>query len=186
MLFMPALCAFVFFRNRDHRFEAFRQEAPYLFDPSAPGLAEFDSGLRTVECTKRAAAFGLWGVWSLFGPQLFADLVDLTFGLGRIFYDKLRAAPDFEAVNDPDCNIVVFRYIPAEMRDAPRDRLGLFQLELRRHLIQSGEFYIVSTKIEGCGAMRVTIINPLTTPEHLDQLLAAVRRHGRAVLDAAK
>lgn len=186
MLFMPALCAFVFFRNRDHRFEAFRQEAPYLFDPSAPGLAEFDSGLRTVECTKRAAAFGLWGVWSLFGPQLFADLVDLTFGLGRVFYDKLQAAPDFEAVNDPDCNIVVFRYIPAEMRDAPRDRLGQFQLELRRHLIQSGEFYIVSTKIEGCGAMRVTIINPLTTPAHLDQLLDAVRRHGRALLDAAK
>ena len=34
--------------------------------------------------------------------------------------------------------------------------------------------------------MRVTIINPLTTPEHLDQLLNAVRRHGRAMLDAAK
>ena len=186
MLFMPALCAFVFFRNRDHRFEAFRQEAPYLFDPSAPGLAEYDSGLRTLECTKRAAAFGLWGVWSLFGPQLFADLVDLTFGLGRVFYDKLQAAPDFEAVNDPDCNIVVFRYVPAELRDVPRDQLGQFQLELRRHLIQSGEFYIVSTKIEGCGAMRVTIINPLTTPEHLDQLLNAVRRHGRAMLDAAK
>ena len=122
MLFMPALCAFVFFRNRDHRFEAFRQEAPYLFDPSAPGLAEYDSGLRTLECTKRAAAFGLWGVWSLFGPQLFADLVDLTFGLGRVFYDKLQAAPDFEAVNDPDCNIVVFRYVPAELRDVPRDQ----------------------------------------------------------------
>lgn len=186
MLFMPALCAFVFFRNRDHRFEAFRQEAPYLFDPSAPGLAEFDGGLRTLECTKRAAAFGLWGVWSLFGPQYFADLVDLTFGLGRVFHEKLKAAPDFEAVNDPDCNIVVFRYIPPELRDAPRDRLGQFQLELRRHLIQSGEFYIVSTKIEGCGAMRVTIINPLTTPDHLDQLLDAIRRHGRVLLDAAR
>ena len=66
-----------------HRFEAFRQDAPYLFDPAAPGIAEFDSGLRTIECTKRAAAFGLWGLWSLLGPQLFADLVDTTFAMGR-------------------------------------------------------------------------------------------------------
>ncbi len=38
MLFMPALCAFVFFRDKAHRFEAFRQEAPYLFDPDGSGV----------------------------------------------------------------------------------------------------------------------------------------------------
>ena len=58
MLFVPALCAFVFYRRAAHKFEAFQQDAPYLFDPAAPGLAEFDSGLRTLECTKRATAFG--------------------------------------------------------------------------------------------------------------------------------
>ncbi len=65
------------------RFEAFRQDAPYLFDPSDPGLAEHDSGLKTLECTKRAAAYGLWGIWSLFGPRLFGDLVDVTFAMGK-------------------------------------------------------------------------------------------------------
>ena len=182
MLFMPALCAFVFFRDKAHRFEAFRQEAPYLFDPTAPGLAEFDSGLRTVECTKRAAAFGLWGVWALFGQQLFTDLVDVTFGLGQTFYEKLRAAPDFEPVHEPQCNIVVFRYVPHELVEAPPEQLGRFQLELRRRVIESGEFYIVSTKIDGVGALRTTIINPLTTPDHLDQLLDTLRRHGRELL----
>ncbi|MHB8863849.1 MAG: pyridoxal phosphate-dependent decarboxylase family protein [Pirellulaceae bacterium] len=184
MLFMPALCAFVFFRDKAHRFEAFRQEAPYLFDPAAPGLAEFDSGLRTLECTKRAAAFGLWGVWAMFGQQLFTDLVDVTFELGQIFYEKLRAASDFEPVHEPQCNIVVFRYMPHELLDASPEQWGRFQLELRRRVIESGDFYIVSTKIDGVGAMRTTIINPLTTPEHLDQLLDTIRRHGRELLAA--
>ena len=124
MLFVPGLCAFVFYRNAAHKFEAFRQDAPYLFDPAAPGLAEFDSALRTVECTKRAAAFGLWGLWSLFGPQLFADLVDITFAMGRVFYEKLSAAPDFVPLHEPQCNIVVFRHVPAALRDAPPERLG--------------------------------------------------------------
>lgn len=183
MLFMPALCAFVFYRDPTHRFETFRQSAPYLFDPTAPGLAEYDSGMRTVECTKRAAAFGLWGVWTLFGPQLLADMVDVTFDLGQVLYQKLCAAPDFEPVHEPQCNIVVFRHVPEALRGAPPERLGRFQMDLRRRLIESGEFYIVSTNIDRVGALRVTIINPLTTPDHLDQLLDALRQHGRRLLE---
>ncbi len=176
MLFVPALCAFVFYRQAAHAFAAFRQDAPYLFDPAAPGLAEFDSALRTVECTKRAAVFGLWGVWSLFGEQLFADLVDITFTMGRVFHEKLAAAPDFAVVHEPQCNIVAFRYVPQSLRNAPAEVLGRLQLEIRRRIVQSGQFYIVSTKLDGVGALRVTIINPLTTPEHLDELLDTIRR----------
>ncbi|MCL5735956.1 MAG: pyridoxal-dependent decarboxylase, partial [Actinobacteria bacterium] len=182
MLFVPGLCAFVFYRDKRHRFEAFRQDAPYLFDPAAPGLAEYDSGMKTVECTKRAAAFGLWGVWCMFGRQLFADMVDVTFALGRSFYEKLSAAPDFVPLHEPQCNIVVFRHVPEELHGASMQRVGEFQLELRRRVIESGEFYIVPSKHEGAGALRVTIINPLTTPAHLDGLMAALRRHGRELL----
>ena len=184
MLFVPALCTFVFYRDKSRGFEAFRQDAPYLFDPAAPGLADYDSGIRTVECTKRAAAFGLWGVWSLFGRQLFADMVDVTFDLGRAFHDRLAAADDFVPLHEPQCNIVVFRHVPDELRDAPDERIGSFQLELRRRVIESGEFYIVPIQREGVGALRVTIINPLTTADHLDQLLDAIRRHGRELLQA--
>ncbi len=38
------------------------------------------------------------------------------------------------------------------------------------------------SKHEGVGALRVTIINPLTTPAHLDGLLDALRRLGRRLL----
>jgi L-2,4-diaminobutyrate decarboxylase len=182
MLFVPGLCALVFYRNPNHRFETFRQDAPYLFDPAAPGLAEFDSGLRTVECTKRAAAFGLWGVWSMFGPQLFADLVDVTFDMGRVLYEKLHAAPDFQPLHEPQCNIVVFRHVPPSVQNLPPEQLGRFQLELRRRVIESGDFYIVSTTIDGVGALRVTIINPLTTPDDLDQLLNDLRTRGAELL----
>jgi len=57
--------------------------------------------------------------------------------------------------------------------------LGQFQMELRRRIVESGRFYIVSTKLDGVGALRVTIINPLTTAEHLDELLETIRQMGR-------
>jgi L-2,4-diaminobutyrate decarboxylase len=112
----------------------------------------------------------------LFGEQLFSDLVDITFTMGRVFYEKLAAAPDFMALHEPQCNIVAFRYVPESLCNAPAEVLGRLQLEIRRRIVQSGQFYIVSTKLDGVGALRVTIINPLTTPEHLDELLDAIRR----------
>ena len=175
MMFVPALCAFVLYRDKSHRFETFRQEASYLFDPSAPGLVEYDVGLKTIECTKRATAFGLWGLWALFGPQLFEDLVDVTFDLGRILYGKLKAAPDFEPLHEPQCNILAFRHLPKRLLGVPPERVSQFQFEVRRRLIESGSFYIVSSKIDGIGALRVSIMNPLTTADHFDQLLDSVR-----------
>jgi L-2,4-diaminobutyrate decarboxylase len=184
MMFVPALCAFVFYKNRDHRFEAFRQDASYLFDPSSPGLAEYDSGMLTPECTKRAASFGLWGVWSLFGQKLFSDMVNSTFDLGRVFYEKLVETPDFEPLHEPQCNIVAFQHVPDALQDAPPDVLNQFLLKLRHALIRSGEFYIVQARIDGKQALRVTIINPLTTADHLDGLHDAIRRTGQNILNS--
>jgi len=182
MMFVPALCAFLFFKDRRTSYAAFQQNAPYLFDPTAPGLADYDLGLRTVECTKRAATFGLWGIWSLFGPQLFADLVDVTFDLGQQFYARLCSTTDFEPLHKPECNIVTFRHVPAALRDADPQTLALFQRQVRRAVIESGAFYLVATQIHGIEALRVTLINPLTTVQDLEQLLETVRRTGERFL----
>jgi L-2,4-diaminobutyrate decarboxylase len=180
MLHMPALSTFVFYRDKAHRFCAFEQDAPYLFDPAAPGLADYDSGLRTVECTKRAAAFALWGVWALFGRQIFADLVDVTFDMGRRFHAMLAAADDFEPLHEPQCNIVVFRHVPAHLRGADPATLGAFQWELRRRVIESGAYYLVPAKADGFGALRVVITHPFIDENVLAGLLDTLRKAGQS------
>ncbi len=182
MMCMPALCAMLFYRQREHRLAAFHQEAPYLFDPIAPELADYDSGIVNLECTKRAVAFGVWGVWSLFGAQLFADLVDVTFDLGRQLHEILVETDDFQPLHEPQCNIVAFRYVPRELRNAPPERIDAFQLRLRRAVIESGEFYLVQTRLDGRSVLRTTLINPLTTPDDLRELLGSLRRFGRRML----
>ena len=168
MMHVPALCAFVFYKRAAHRFAAFQQDAPYLFDPSAPGMAEYDGGLMTLECTKRAAAFGLWGVWSTYGAGVFADLVDATFSLADEVWQYLREQRDFEAPYRPQCNIVVFRYVP---QGGDETQLNDLNRELRRRLIESGQFYVSQTTIEGVAFLRMTIINPLTTLSTVTALL---------------
>jgi L-2,4-diaminobutyrate decarboxylase len=175
MMFMPALCAMLFYRNREHRIATFHQDAPYLFDPAAPELAEYDSGVVNLECTKRAAAFSVWGIWSLLGTQLFADLVDVTIDLAQRFHALLETADDFETLHKPQCNIVAFRYVPASLRTAPAAQIDALQLQVRRAVIESGEFYLVQSRIDGRPALRTTMMNPLTSEEDLCELLECLR-----------
>ncbi|MCA9062521.1 MAG: aminotransferase class I/II-fold pyridoxal phosphate-dependent enzyme [Planctomycetaceae bacterium] len=182
MMFVPALCAAVLYKNKSHRLETFRQSAPYLFDPSAPGMAEFDSGMGTLECTKRATGFGLWGLWSLFGDRIFEQMVDYTFQLGQELHSLLLDAEDFEAMHQPECNIVAFRYIPEAIRLWDSERQNQFQHQLRTRLIQSGSFYIVQTRLGHQVALRVAIMNPMTTLSDLKQLLDELRNQGRKIL----
>ena len=175
MMFVPALCAAVLYRNKDHRYSAFQQEAPYLFDPADPGMAAYDSGMGTVECTKRALGFPLWGIWSMYGAQIFEQLVDRSFSLTNSFHQMLVKAEDFEPLYKPECNIVVFRYLPESIRDAALDVQNMFQQETRTKLIRSGHFYIVQTKIDGVAALRCTMMNPLTTEVDLTDLIQALR-----------
>jgi L-2,4-diaminobutyrate decarboxylase len=186
MLFVPALAAMVFYRDRGHRFAAFHQDAPYLYDPIAPALADYDSGLVTIECTKRAAALGLWSIWSLFGPEIFGDMVDVTFDLARQFYEKLREAEDFETLHEPECNIVAFRHLPRQLRDAAPERVDQFQLQLRRAVIESGDYYLVQSRLDGSNVLRTTIMNPLTTADDLAGLLDSLRQHGAGLLREGK
>ncbi|HEX5471972.1 MAG TPA: aminotransferase class I/II-fold pyridoxal phosphate-dependent enzyme [Lacipirellulaceae bacterium] len=186
MMFMPALCAMLFYRNREHRLATFHQEAPYLFDPAAPELSEYDSGIVNLECTKRSAAFGVWGIWSLLGPQIFADMVDVTIDLAREFHAMLTAADDFTALHEPQCNIVAFRYSPNELRDAPQESVDALQLRLRRAVIESGEYYLVQSRIDGRPVLRTTMMNPLTTNDDLGALLECLRRFGHELIETGR
>jgi hypothetical protein len=69
------------------------------------------------------------------------------------------------------------------MESGSPEELGRFQLELRRELIESGEYYIVPTQKEGVAALRVTIINPLTEPKELEKLLNTLRERGQKLIE---
>lgn len=184
MMFAPALCAFVFHRHPERRFATFAQEASYLYDPTSNGDADFDHGLLTVECTKRAMTYTLWGLWSLLGPGIFEDLVDRTFDLAGQFAAELEAAEDFQLLHRPESNIVVFRYVPAALA-GDAEGLGTFNRRIRREIIESGRFYFVQTTLEGSGALRAVVMNPLTTVTDLRDLMDEIRQVGQHLLRSA-
>lgn len=167
---VPALCTFLFFRKAEDSFLAFKQDAPYLWEEGSPVL--FDSAVRTLECTKRPLAMALWALWSTFGSGYFESLIDRHQEQTALWVKLLRAQPDFEVPYEPECNIVCFRYRPEATATS---ELNDLQRKVRKRLIESGEFYITQTTLDGTVYLRTVILNPATERGHLERLLKAIR-----------
>jgi L-2,4-diaminobutyrate decarboxylase len=175
MMLLPALLTAVLFRDGHHSYQAFAQKADYLFQEHGEG-EWWDSGLRTLECTKRMMGVELWGALALHGTQMFSDYVTWMFDLGRAFAGMVRETTDFELAVEPDGNIVCFRHLPPKAVDLDR-----CQERVRQHLLAEGSFYLVQTRLRGRVYLRVTLINPLTTEGDLVALLEAIRSTARRI-----
>lgn len=178
MMLMPALVTAVLHRDGRHSWQAFAQEASYLFEERPDAWA--DGALRTLECTKKMLSLPLYAALSVHGTRLFGDYVAESFALAARFAERVRTAPDFELAVEPECNIVCFRHSPAGAGD-----LDVLQARVRARVVESGAFYLVQTRLGGSLWLRTTLIHPLTSDDDLEALLGALRQAGQAELLAA-
>jgi L-2,4-diaminobutyrate decarboxylase len=177
MLQMPALVTAILFGRRGAADRAFHQEQSYVgFHAEGDAFAWWDSGLRTLECTKRMMALELYASLAEHGTNRFAQHVTRTFDLARWFAGQIRQAPDFELAAEPEANIVCFRHVPDGVAD-----IDTFQVRIRETIVRSGDFYIVKTRLPAGVFLRTTIINARTNEADLSALLDAIRTAGVGV-----
>jgi L-2,4-diaminobutyrate decarboxylase len=163
LLYMPATVSAVLFRNPQHSFAAFAQEASYLFQGGSAPTETYNTSYRTLECTKRMMGLKLWAAFSLYGAEGLEQLVDKVFATARLLAAKLQAAEDFELLMLPETNIVCFRHLAGD------------QAALRTALVESGAFHLTQVNLHGKIWLRTTVMNPFTTENDLDALMAAIR-----------
>ena len=178
LMLMPALVTAVLFRDGRRSYEAFAQQASYLFADVAPEQQWFNLAGRTLECTKSMMALKLYAGLALHGPGFFGQYIDGLFALAQAFADAIAHAPDFELALRPQANIVCFRYRPAGL--APGPTLDKQQAHIRQRLLEDGSFYLVQTGLPTGLHLRTTLLNPFTTIAHLHDLLSTIRKsaHG--------
>jgi L-2,4-diaminobutyrate decarboxylase len=168
MMCMPALVTAVIYRDGGHADQAFAQQAAYLF-----GKNVYDSGQRTLECTKRMMGLKVYATLRALGTDAIGAYVERMFDMGNRFGGLIAARPGLELAVDPDCNIVCFRVRRDGLSGPDLDAL---QARVRKQLLESGEFYIVQTKLPAGAFLRVTLVNPLTSEADLTRLLDRVEQ----------
>lgn len=178
MLLLPLSAGMVLVRDEAVLGGAFAQQAPYLFH-AASGERSWDMGPRSFQCSRRGDVLKLWVALQRHGADGLGLLFDRLCDAARALHGLIAGRVDFEALHEPECNILCFRYIPPPGLDAPR--LELLEQRLRERYNRSGAGWITATTLGGRRVLRVTIMNPRTSHQHLRALLDGLAAEGRAM-----
>lgn len=166
MMCTPTVCAGVLVRDHRHLDHAFEQEASYLMHAKdQPG---FDFISRTVECTKAGLGLRLFMTVAAMGEQGLARHVEGLVQQAQAAAELIQDRNNFELAIHPETNILCFR-INGD------DRV---QLEIRRQLLERGDFYISSTLYRGRRWLRLVFMNPATGLEDIRTLLDEIENIG--------
>ncbi len=171
MMMMPGITTALVYKDSRHSNATFSQKADYLLEDSVDS-DWYNSGKRTFECTKNMMALHWFSLLKTYGEDIFNVYVTYLFDLGIAFGAMIENDSQFELATQPKTNIVCFRYYDSQ-KDC--DRLNEINIQIRRALLEDGEFYIVQTKLRGIHYLRCTIMNPFTTESHLKALLVKIK-----------
>lgn len=82
-------------------------------------------------------------------------------------------------MHQPESNILCFRYVGDGSLD--NGALDGLNRELRERYNQSGEGWITGTSLDGRRVLRVTMMNPRTTPTDVRAVLDGLAAVGRSI-----
>ncbi len=175
MMFMPSGMGMFFVKDENTLKSCFDDiEAHYLYNDTEEiiKLSKY-----SLQCTKRADAFKLWGCLLAYGTDFFAEKYEYLHKMTKYFYNQINKSPLFEAANDPEFNIICFRYAP-KGSSLTNEQLNEINFNLRDRVNNSGQAMITLTSLNDIIYLRATLTNPSTNEECLRHLLSLLFSHG--------
>jgi L-2,4-diaminobutyrate decarboxylase len=178
MMLLPTQAGMLLMRDERDLDGAFSQRAPYLFQPTDADRV-WDQGTRNFMCSRRAEVFKLWVALLRHGLDGLAELHDYFCALTRVFWEEVAERSDFEAMHEPESNILCFRYVGDRSRSD--DALDQLNRELRERYNLSGQGWITATTLGPRRVLRVTLMNPRTTAADVTHMLDGLSKMGRSL-----
>jgi glutamate/tyrosine decarboxylase-like PLP-dependent enzyme len=179
MMLLPLPAGMLLVRHERELQAAFAQRAPYLFHGEGESARVRDQGVRSFQCSRRADVLKLWVVLQRLGRRGIADLHDHLCDLAALVRSELAKHPEFEVLHEPDSNILCFRYLGTAGDDD--ETLDATNREIRERYNRSGAGWITGTLLDGRRVLRVTMMNPRSTPTHIRALVDGLLAIGAEV-----
>ena len=165
MMLLPLAAGTILVRDERDLQAAFAQRAPYLFHGDGEAARVRDQGVRSFQCSRRADVLKVWMVLQRYGRRGLASLHDHLCDLALAMHRALVTRPDFVTLHEPESNILCFRWIGDGTHDD--ETLDRLNGEIRARYNGSGAGWITTTVLDGRRVLRVTMMNPRTTVDHI-------------------
>jgi aromatic-L-amino-acid/L-tryptophan decarboxylase len=181
---VPNDCGVVLVRHGERLRRAFSIAAPYLRGSLETEDVAFDYLEYGPQMSRAFRALKVWMVLRFFGALGLRELFSKNLGLARHLHNLVLEHPDFEVLHEPTLYLYCFRYVPngmAERQEEPgvQTQLDCLNQEIVEAIQRSGLAMVMTTRIRGRVAIRMSICSHRTLEEDVDATFEAIARWGR-------
>jgi len=152
-----------------------------------------DLGSHSVEGSRPGMAILVHAGLHIIGRRGYELLIDQGIDKTRAFAGMIQSQPDFELVTEPELNILTYRYVPEDIRQAMNsadantrrvinDTLNIVMKNMQKTQRGMGKSFVSRTRLNPerydrapIVVFRVVLANPLTTIEILGNILEEQR-----------
>ncbi|HEY0890980.1 MAG TPA: aminotransferase class V-fold PLP-dependent enzyme [Nocardioides sp.] len=163
-LFAPYDCCALIYRDPVLARAAHTQKAGYLDPVTVEG--EWNPSDFAIQLTRRARGLPFWFSLAVHGTTAYAEALEQTLATARAGRRLIDDAEHLRLLVEPDLTVLIFERIGWETAD--------YQAWSSR-LLDEQVGFVTPSRHHGRVCTRFAIVNPLTTPEDLAQLVASMR-----------
>jgi len=131
---------------------------------------------KSIQTTRRFDALKLWFTLRMIGTKGLSSYMDKAIENAQFTANLLRHRDDFEIIHKPEISAVVFRYTPFE-NGTETSYCGVNSY-IRKAIFNEGKAIITSTKVYNEVFLKFTLLNPLTTPQDIEEVIDLIVHHG--------
>jgi glutamate decarboxylase len=195
-MYLPTGIGMVLFR-RCGTPESIRKHASYAIRP-----ASGDLGKDSLEGSRAGNGLFLHAALHIIGRNGYEFLIDQSMSKARYMADAIGSRPEFELLREPESNIILYRYLPAQFRrkmgQAGRGQsetklINDFNTRLQKAQRRAGTTFVSRTTVSAADserapitALRAVISNPLITAADIDEVLTDQHTIATTLLDQGK
>lgn len=170
MFLLPISCGALLIKNRS-RFEVFTLHADYLNREEDEEAGYTNLVGKSLQTTRRFDALKVWMAFQCRGKDGFASIIDTCIENAAYLAQAILSNDRFELAIKPELSSVVFRLKGSCEKNK----------QVRRQLLHHHQVVIGQTVYQGRTYLKFTLLNPLVTHQHLDELLAFLEKLGSSI-----
>lgn len=188
-LYQPMECGCVLIRDGARLERAFAIHPDYLDGDAVQGAGEVNFADRGLQLSRGFRALKVWVTVQTFGLAAFRAAIQRNLELAEYAETLIRSHPDLTLMAPATLGIVCFRREWPGCDEAETERRGT---ALAEELERSGTALVSTTRLAGRHAIRLCILNPTSTEQHVRRVIehfagapapAAAAHDGRAYAD---
>ncbi|XP_035984904.1 acidic amino acid decarboxylase GADL1 [Fundulus heteroclitus] len=158
--------------------------ASYLFQQDKFYDLSYDTGDKSIQCSRKPDAFKFWLMWKALGTRELEQRVDRALAIARYLAEEIKKREGFNLLMEPEYANVCFWYIPPSLRDFPDGpefwkKLHNVAPVIKERMMKKGSMMVGYQPHGGkANFFRMVVISPQVSRQDMDFVLDEIHSLG--------